>query len=85
MAIPERGPVQQPTKSALEDAATTRWGIREGIGLSLVSIFGLLLLVVGLMLAPGLAAAASTVAITVGLLAFAVALVLVGRWSWQGR
>ncbi|WP_222915714.1 hypothetical protein [Natrinema sp. SYSU A 869] len=85
MTIPERGTVQQPTDSAREDAVDTKWGIREGIGLSLVSIFGLLLLVVGLMLAPGLAAAASTVAITVGLLAFAVALVVVGRWSWNGR
>ncbi|WP_226482119.1 hypothetical protein [Natrinema amylolyticum] len=81
MTIPERGTVQQPTDSAREDAADTKWGIREGIGLSLVSIFGLLLLVVGLLLAPGLAAAASTV----GLLAFAVALVVVGRWSWNGR
>ena len=85
MTIPERGTVQQPTASALEDAADTKWGIREGVGISLISIFGLLLLVSGLMLAPGLAETASTVAITVGLLTFAVALVLVGRWSWMGR
>ncbi|WP_226039781.1 hypothetical protein [Natrinema sp. DC36] len=85
MTASHRGTAQQPTDSALEDAAETRWGIREGIGLSLVSIFGLLLLVVGLMLAPGLIAAASTVAITLGLLLSAVALVVVGRWSWNGR
>jgi len=85
MTIQDRGTVQRPTDSAREDAADTRWGIREGIGVSLVSIFGLLFLMIGLLLAPGLAEAASTVAITVGLLAFAVALVVVGRWSWQGR
>ncbi|MFC6769000.1 hypothetical protein [Natrinema soli] len=85
MTIPEHSHVQQPTDSALEDAAETRWGIREGIGLSLVSIFGLLLLVVGLMLAPGLIAAASTVAITLGLLLSMVALIVIGRWSWNGR
>ncbi|ELY65747.1 hypothetical protein [Natrinema versiforme] len=85
MTAPYRDHVQQPTESALEDAAETRWGIREGIGLSLVSIFGLLLLVIGLMLAPGLIAAASTVAITLGLVLFAVALVAVGHWSWNGR
>lgn len=85
MTIPDYDTRQQPTDSAVEDAAKTKWGIREGIGLSLVSIFGLLLLVVGLMAAPGLAAASSTVVITLGLLLFAVGLVVVGRWSWMGR
>jgi len=85
MAIPYRDPEQQPTTSALEDATATKWGIREGIGLSLASIFGLLLLVVGLLLAPGLIAAPAAVAATIGLLVFAVALVVIARWSWNGR
>lgn len=89
MAIPYRGPVQQPTKSSLEDAAETKWGIREGVGLAIASIFGLLLLVIGLMLVTGLVAAsttaATTIAVTVGFLLFAAALLVVGRWSWAGR
>ncbi|SEQ74584.1 hypothetical protein [Natrinema salaciae] len=89
MAIPYRGPGQYPTESDREDAATTKWGLREGIGLSIASIFGLLLLVVGLMLASGLVAAASTdavtAAVTIGFLLFAVVLLVVGRWSWNGR
>lgn len=89
MAIPYRGPVQQPTKSALEDAAETKSGIREGVGVSIASIFGLLLLVVGLMLVSGVVAAsttaAGTTAVTVGFVLFAAVVVVVGRWSWTGR
>ncbi|WP_254762490.1 hypothetical protein [Natrinema marinum] len=89
MATPYRGPEQYPTKSALEDAAATRWGIREGIGLAIVSMFGLLLLVVGLMLMSGLIAASTsatgTVVVAIGFVAAAIALVALARWSWNGR
>jgi hypothetical protein len=85
MTVQDRGVVRQPTESAVADAAETRWGIRKGIGVSLVSIFGPVALGIGLLLAPVLVAAASTVAITVGLLAISVALVVVGRWSSMDR
>ncbi|WP_408956693.1 hypothetical protein [Natrinema sp. 74] len=89
MTSPYRGPEHYPTKSALEDATETRWGIREGIGLAIASIFGLLLLVVGLMLASGLIAASTTsvvaTVVAIGFPLAVVVLVAVARWSWNGR
>ncbi|QLG49867.1 hypothetical protein [Natrinema halophilum] len=89
MTNPYRGPEHQPTSSAREDAAETRWMVREGIGLAIASMFGLLLLVVGLMLASGQIAASTTTAITIGVaigfVVLAVALVALASWRWNGR
>ncbi|SEW26885.1 hypothetical protein [Natrinema salifodinae] len=89
MATPYREPGREPTESAREDAADTMWGIREGTGIAIASIFGLVVLVVGLMLVSGLVAASTTtvvtLGVTVGVVLAAIGLAALARWSWTGR
>ncbi|GAB7017762.1 hypothetical protein [Halostagnicola bangensis] len=76
------------TAAAQTDAEEFQWMIREGIGVAIASLFGLLLLAVFMLEETRIA---SSPGFTTGnietltlIAVLAVALVVVGLWSWRG-
>ena len=88
MSEPDREPTDKPTHNREEAEHEGQWMARNWIGIAIVSIFGLLLLMVGVMQATGLMDVFAPVAETETQqwAAFGV-LVLVWRaragWSWN--
>ncbi|MFC4880918.1 hypothetical protein [Halostagnicola sp. GCM10023243] len=88
MDEPDQEPTEKPTEDREEAEQESKWMARNWIGIAVVSIFALLLLVVGMMQATGLVDVLAPVADTqggqwaaFGVLALIV-LVLAG-WSWR--
>lgn len=90
MEIHYREPEDEHTERSDRDAEETRWMVREGVGVAVVSIFGLLLLVFGLLVATGVVGFpaplnASIVGAVSVFVVLALGLSIVLIWSWDGR
>lgn len=93
MEIRYREPEDERTERSDRDAEETRWMVREGgVGVAVVSTFGLLVLVFGLLIATGSVGFSAPLdgspvgfvfAITFVVLVLALAVVSI--WSWEGR
>ncbi len=82
-------PPEDHTEAAQVDVEEFRWMIREGIGVAIASLFGLLLLAVFMLEETQIA---SSPGFTTGniealtlIAVLALALVVVGLWSWRGE
>ncbi|ELY99697.1 hypothetical protein C482_09437 [Natrialba chahannaoensis JCM 10990] len=80
---------QADTAAARVDADEFRWLVREGIGVAIASMFGLLLLVLFLLeetaVVQGSETAVGEWTAWLVLAVLALVLLLVGLWSWRGR
>ncbi|MCU4975239.1 hypothetical protein OB955_21285 [Halobacteria archaeon AArc-m2/3/4] len=90
MEIHYREPEDEHTERSDRDVEETRWMVREGVGVAVVSMFGLLVLVFGLLMVTGVVSFPAPLnASAIGTLSVFVALVLglfvVSVWSWGGR
>ncbi|MFC4543135.1 hypothetical protein ACFO5R_14490 [Halosolutus amylolyticus] len=88
MSEPDREPTEKPTNTKREAKEEDQWMIRNWIGVAVVSIFGLLLLALGMMQATGLvdllAPVADTGAQQWGVFAVLALVVLaLAGWSWS--
>ncbi|MFP8953460.1 hypothetical protein ACLI4Z_10860 [Natrialbaceae archaeon A-arb3/5] len=86
---PTSNPPEETTDAARSDLEDVRWTIREGVGVAIASLFGLILLALFLLEETALVASQN---LTVGeitewalLLVLALTLLVVGLWSWRGR
>ncbi len=82
-------PTETPSTTTQADIREFRWAIREGIGMAIASLFGLLLLVLFLMEETELV---SSTGVSIGeiselflLVIVAIALAALALWSWKGR
>ncbi|WP_312911538.1 hypothetical protein [Natronosalvus caseinilyticus] len=77
------------TETADRDAEELRWAIREGIGVAIASLFGLLLLVAFLLQATTLFTGSALTATQIGVWAviaiLGITMMVLGLWSWRGR
>lgn len=78
---------RRPTDAARVDATEFRWSIREGIGVAIASMFGLLLLILflqetALVQSRGFTGRIGDLAL---LAALAVIVLVLATWSWRGR
>ncbi|WP_254532845.1 hypothetical protein [Natrinema gelatinilyticum] len=82
-------PSEPPSKATQADIEDFRWAIREGIGVAIASLFGLLLLVLFLFEQTELVTAREFTIGEIGewflLAILAIALVALALWSWRGR
>ncbi|RQG99257.1 hypothetical protein EA472_15315 [Natrarchaeobius oligotrophus] len=88
MSGPTSNPPEEPTEASRTDAEEFTWVLREGIGVAIASLFGLLLLAVFLLEITGLLGDSRTVDGLPGWLVVGVAgltLVVLALWSWRGR
>ncbi|MGQ3722558.1 hypothetical protein [Natrialba aegyptia] len=89
MTEPTSNPVEEPTDASQADAEEFKWMLREGIGVAIASLFGMLFLILFLLEETALIESQN---LTVGeisdwtvLLVLALLLVVLGLWSWRGR
>ncbi|ELY87747.1 hypothetical protein C483_17658 [Natrialba hulunbeirensis JCM 10989] len=80
---------EHQTDAAQVDAEEFRWLVREGIGVAIASMFGLLLLVLFLLeetaVVQGPETAVDEWAAWLVLGVLALVLIVLGLWSWRGR
>lgn len=83
------GPPEDNTEAAQIDVEEFRWMLREGIGVAIASLFGLLLLAVFMLEGTRISESAG---FTTGgiesltlIAVLAVALAVIGLWSWRGE
>jgi hypothetical protein len=89
MPEPTSNPPEEPTDASRADVEDLKWTIREGIGVAIASLFGLLLLVLFLLEETELVASQNLTVGEIGELALlfvlALTLLVLGLWSWRGR
>ncbi|WP_265108449.1 hypothetical protein [Halosolutus halophilus] len=88
MSEPDREPTDKPTNTKAEAKEEDQWMIRNWVGIAAVSIFGLLLLALGMMQATGLvdvlAPFADTEAQQWGVFAvLALGVIALAGWGWS--
>lgn len=92
MEIHYREPEDERTERSDRDAEETRWMVREGVGVAVVSMFGLLVLVFGLLIATGSAGFSAPLngspvgfVFVITFVVLVLGLAVVSIWSWEGR
>ncbi|WP_306060988.1 hypothetical protein [Natronococcus wangiae] len=89
MPEPTSNPSEEPTDASRADVEDLKWTIREGIGVAIASLFGLLLLVLFLLEETELVASQNLTVGEIGewalLIVLALTLLVLGLWSWRGR
>jgi hypothetical protein len=89
MPEPTSNPPEEATDASRADLEDLKWMIREGIGVAIASLFGLILLVLFLLEETKLVASQNLTVGEIGewtlLFIFALTLLVLGLWSWQGR
>ncbi|MEY7851667.1 hypothetical protein AB7C87_20985 [Natrarchaeobius sp. A-rgal3] len=88
MSGPTSNPPEEPTEASEVDAEEFKWMLREGIGVAIASLFGLLLLTVYLLELSGLLDASGTAAQTAEwavLVVLTLTIFILAFWSWRGR
>ncbi|NGM70672.1 hypothetical protein G6M89_16945 [Natronolimnobius sp. AArcel1] len=89
MPEPTSNPSEASTDTSQADLEDFKWTIREGIGVAIASLFGLILLVLFLLEETALARSQELTVGTIGgmalLVVLTLTLVVVGLWSWRGR
>ncbi len=89
MPEPTSNPTEPGTEASQADRENFKWMIREGIGVAIASLFGLILLVLFLLEETALIQSQQLTVGDIGVLTVLFVLVLtlfvVGLWSWRGR
>ena len=88
MSEPDREPTEKPTNSKQEAEEEGQWMARNWIGIAVVSIFSLLLLMLGAMQFTGVIDIFAPIAETEGqqwgvFFVLALIVIIVGGWSWK--
>lgn len=89
MPEPTTNPSEEPTDASRADLEDFKWTIREGIGVAIASLFGLILLALFLLEETALVRSQSLTVGDIGvmtlLVVLALTLVVLGLWSWRGQ